>query len=113
MGRFTQGEKLRFAGNKDQFIFNSKLSGTLDEAAKNTDKAEKKLAVRRSSNLPTKAKRAGSLSRSTRQRNLLAIQRTKKNCKAQEMALKKKKQNAAKKLDTKKLVFWRFLFTCC
>ena len=37
----------------------------------------------------------------------------KKNGKAQERALKKKNQNAAKKLDTKKLVLWHVLFTCC
>ena len=45
----AEAEKLKFAGNKDQFIFDSEFSGTLDEVsnllpAKKTKKAEEKLA---------------------------------------------------------------------
>ena len=47
--RVAEAEKLKFAGNKNQFIFNSELCGTLDEvsvllAAKQTEKAEEKVA---------------------------------------------------------------------
>ena len=45
----VEAEKLKFAGNKDQFIFDSELCGTLHEvsnllAAKKTEKAEENLA---------------------------------------------------------------------
>ena len=45
----AEAEKLKFAGNKDQFIVDSDLCGTLHEvsnllAAKKTEKAEEKLA---------------------------------------------------------------------
>ena len=45
----AEAEKLKFAGNKDQFIFDSDLCGTLHEvsnllAAKKTEKAEERLA---------------------------------------------------------------------
>ena len=46
--RVSEAEKLKFAGNKDQYIFNSELSRTLDEvsnllATKKTENAEEKL----------------------------------------------------------------------
>ena len=49
LSRVAETEKLKFAGNKDQFIFNSELCGTLDEvsdllAAKQTEKTEEKVA---------------------------------------------------------------------
>ena len=49
LSRLAKAEKLKFTGNKDQFIFNSKLCGTLDEvsdllATRKTEKAEEKLA---------------------------------------------------------------------
>ena len=49
LSRVAEAEKLKFAGNKDQFIFNSELCGALDEvsdllAAKQTEKAEEKIA---------------------------------------------------------------------
>ena len=49
LSRVAETEKLKFAGNKNQFIFNSELCGTLDEvsvllAAKQTEKAEEKVA---------------------------------------------------------------------
>ena len=42
LSRVVEEEELKFAGNKDQFIFNSELCGTLDEvsdlvAAKQTE----------------------------------------------------------------------------
>ena len=85
----AEAEKLKFAGNKDQFIFDSDLCGTFHEvsnllAAKKTEKAEEKLAelrtlntVTRLSSSPTKVKQIGSLSRSTRQRNLQVTPKTK------------------------------------
>ena len=49
LSRVPEAKKLKFAGSKDQFIFNSELCGTLGEvsdllAAKQTEKAEKKVA---------------------------------------------------------------------
>lgn len=40
LGTVTEAEKLKFAGNKGQFLFNSELSGSLDEAI---EKAEQKI----------------------------------------------------------------------
>ena len=50
LGRVAEAEKLKFARNKDHFLFNSELSGTLDEArsflaAKNIGGAKEKLAI--------------------------------------------------------------------
>ena len=49
LSRVAEAEKLKFAGNKDHFIFNSELCRTLDDvsdllAAKQTEKAEEKVA---------------------------------------------------------------------
>ena len=48
LGTVSEAEKLKFAGNKGQFLFNSELSGSLDEAlnflaSKNIEKAEQKI----------------------------------------------------------------------
>ena len=88
--RVAKTEKLKFTGNKDQFIFNSELSGTLDEvsfllAAQKTEKAEEKLAElskrlkrrQKISNSPTKVKQVGSLLRKTTQRNSPATLKSK------------------------------------
>ena len=49
LSRVAEAERLKFAGNKDQFIFDSELCGTLHEVSnllspKKTEKAEEKLA---------------------------------------------------------------------
>ena len=123
--RVAKAEKLKFPGNKDQFIFNSKLSGTLDEvstllAAQKTEKAEEKLAELTKSlkrrqkiiKLADKSEAGWLAVKENHTEELASDSEVKKRiCKAQERALKKKKQNASKKAGhEKKLVSWHFLF---
>ena len=105
---------MKFAGNKDQFIFNSKLCGTLDEvsellAAKQIEKAEEKVGEL-SRNLKRRQKiiklddksEAGWLAVKEYQTEELASdsEDEKRIRKAQERSLKKKKkQNVSKKHD--------------
>ena len=113
LSRVAEAEKLKFAGNKDQFIFNSELCGTLDEvsdllAAKQTEKAEEKVAEL-SKNLKRRQKiikladksEAGWLAVKEYQTEELASdsEDEKRIRKAQERALKKKKQNVSRKQD--------------
>ena len=113
LNRVAEAEKLKFAGNKDQFIFNSELWGTLDEvsdllAAKQTEKEEDKVAEL-SKNLKRRQKiinladksEAGWLAAKEYQTEELASDSgdEKRIRKAQDRALKKKKQNVSKKKD--------------
>ena len=113
LSRVAEAEKLKFAGNKDQFIFNSELCGTLEEvsdllAAKQTEKAEEKVAEL-SKNLKRRQKiikladksEAGWLAVKEYQTEELASdsEDEKRIRKAQERALKKKKQNVSRKQD--------------
>ena len=104
LSRVAEAEKLKFAGNKNQFIFNSELCGTLDEvsvllAAKQTEKAEEKVAEL-SKNLKRRQK-AGWLAVKEYLTEELARdpEDERRIRKAQERALKKKKQNVSKKQD--------------
>ncbi|XP_068734144.1 uncharacterized protein [Montipora capricornis] len=103
LSRVAEAEKLKFAGNKDQFIFNSELL-----AAKQTEKAEEKVAEL-SKNLKRRQKiikladksEAGWLAVKEYQTEELASdsEDEKRIRKAQERALKKKKQNVSRKQD--------------
>ena len=111
LSRVAEAEKLKFAGYKDQFIFNSELCGTLDEvsdllAAKQTEKAEEKVPEL-SKNLKRRQKiikladksEAGWLAVKEYQTEELASdsEDEKRIRKAQERALKKKKKKKKKK----------------
>ena len=91
LGRVAEAEKLNFTGHKDQFLFNSKLSGTLHEArsvlaAKNIGGAKGKLAdldksLMRRQKITKCAdilKLVGLRSKSNRRRNSLVTQKTRK-----------------------------------
>ena len=113
LSRVAKAEKSKFAGNKNQFIFNSELCGTLDEvsvllAAKQTEKAEEKVAEL-SKNLKRRQKIIKLADKS--EARWLAVKEylteelardpedERRIRKAQERALKKKKQNVSKKQD--------------
>ena len=113
LSRVAEAEKLKFAGNKNQFIFNSELCGTLDEVsvllvAKQTEKAEEKVAEL-SKNLKRWQKIIKLADKS--EAGWLAVKEylteelardpedERRIRKAQERALKKKKQNVSKKQD--------------
>ena len=113
LGRVSEAEKLKFAGNKDQFLFNSELSGTLDEArsflaAKNIGGVKGKLAdldksLKRRQKITKRDDKseAGWLVVKEHQAEELAgdLEDEKRIRKAQERALKKKKQNAPKRSE--------------
>ena len=114
--RATEAGKLNFQGNKDQFLFNSELRGTLDEtanflAARDVEKAGEKVEELRK-NLRHRQKiikladksEAGWLAVKEYQTEELASdsEDEKRIKKAQERALKKKKQNGLKRAEKSK-----------
>ena len=127
LGRVAKAEKLKFAGNKDQFLFNSELSGTLDEArsflaAKNIGGVKGKLAdldksLKRRQKITKRADKseAGWVAVKEYQAEELAgdSEDEKRIRKAQERALKKKKQNAPKRSEKGRVVWasrWCFSY---
>ena len=114
--RASEAGKLKFQGNKDQFLFNSELQATVDEAAnflglRDVDKAAEKVEDLRKSlrhrqkiiKLADKSE-AGWLAVKEYEAEELASDSDdeKRIRKAQERALKKKKQNAFKKSEKNK-----------
>ena len=114
--RAAEAGKLKFQGNKDQFLFNSELQGTLDEtanflAARDVEKAGEKVEELRK-NLRHRQKiikladksEAGWLAVKEYQTEELASdsEDEKRIKKAQERALKKKKQNGLKRAEKSK-----------
>ncbi|XP_068691079.1 uncharacterized protein [Montipora foliosa] len=108
--------KLKFQGNKDQFLFNSELQGTLDDtadflASRDVEKAgekveELKKSLRHRQKIITLADKseAGWLAVKEYQTEELASdsKNEKRIKKAQERALKQKKQNAFKRSEKAK-----------
>ena len=114
--RASEAGKLKFQGNKDQFLFNSELQATVDEAAnflglRDVDKAAEKVEDLRKSlrhrqkiiKLADKSE-AGWLAVKEYEAEELASDSDdeKRIRKAQKRALKKKKQNAFKKSEKNK-----------
>ena len=111
--RAAEARKLKFQGNKDQFLFNSELQGTLDDtanflAARDVEKAGEKVEELKESlrhlqkiiKLADKSE-AGWLAVKEYQTKELASdsEDEKRVKKAQERALKQKKENASKRTE--------------
>ncbi|PFX21465.1 Adrenodoxin, mitochondrial [Stylophora pistillata] len=111
--RAAEAGKLKFQGNKDQFLFNSELQGTLDDsahflAARDVEKAGEKVeelqkSLRHRQNIIKLARKseAGWLAVKEYQTEELAndSEDEKRIEKSQERALKQKKQNAFKRTE--------------
>ena len=105
--RIAEAEKLKFAGNKDQFIFNSELQGTLDETvnlltAQDVERATEKSLHHRQKiiKLADKSEAGWLAVKEYRTEDLASDSDDEKRIKkAQERALKKKKQNASKRQE--------------
>ena len=107
--RAAEAGKLKFQGNKDQFLFNSELQGTLDDtanflAARNIEKAGEKVEELKESlrhrqkiiKLADKSEASWLAVKEYQIENLASDPGREEIKKAQERALKQKKQNAFK-----------------
>ena len=116
MKRASEAANLKFQGNKDQFLFNSELQATVGEAVnflglRDVDKAAEKVEVLRKSlrhrqkiiKLADKSKAGWLAVKQYEAEGLASISDDEKRIrKAQERAMKKKKQNALEKSEKNK-----------
>ena len=110
--RAAEAGKLKFQGNKDQFLFNSELQGTLDEtanflAARDVEKAGEKVEELRKNlrhrqkitSLLTRAKPVGWRSKNTKLKSSRATQRTRRGSRKR----KKERSRRRNKMASKEL----------
>ena len=112
LDRAAEAGKLKFQGNKDQFLFNSELQGTLDEtanflAARDVEKAGEKMEELRKNlchrqkiiKLAERAKPVGWRSKNTKLKSSRATQRTRRGSRKR----KKERSRRRNKMASKEL----------